>query len=98
LERRLAFARQSADFARHPNRDGLTMGLRGGRTAARRAIKRPVRGHGAFSAAKGRCGCAALRSEPLCDLTPRERKVVQAIQRGKPNKIIAYELNMLKAW
>jgi DNA-binding NarL/FixJ family response regulator len=36
-------------------------------------------------------------SEPLCDLTPRERKVVQAIQRGKSNKIIAYELNMCES-
>ena len=36
-------------------------------------------------------------SEPLCDLTARERKVVQAIQRGKPNKIIAYELNMCES-
>jgi DNA-binding NarL/FixJ family response regulator len=36
-------------------------------------------------------------SEPLCDLTPRERKVVRAIQRGKPNKIIAYELNMCES-
>jgi DNA-binding NarL/FixJ family response regulator len=33
-------------------------------------------------------------SEPLCDLTPRERKVVKAIQCGKSNKVIAYELNM----
>jgi DNA-binding NarL/FixJ family response regulator len=36
-------------------------------------------------------------SEPLCDLTLRERKVVQAIQRGKSNKIIAYELNMCES-
>jgi DNA-binding NarL/FixJ family response regulator len=36
-------------------------------------------------------------SEPLCDLTPRERKVVQAIQRGKSNKIIAYDLNMCES-
>jgi DNA-binding NarL/FixJ family response regulator len=30
-------------------------------------------------------------------LTARERKVVQAIQRGKPNKIIAYDLNMCES-
>jgi DNA-binding NarL/FixJ family response regulator len=30
-------------------------------------------------------------------LTQRERKVVQAIQRGKSNKIIAYELNMCES-
>jgi DNA-binding NarL/FixJ family response regulator len=30
-------------------------------------------------------------------VTVRERKVIQAIRQGKPNKVIAYELNMCES-
>ena len=40
---------------------------------------------------------ATVRAEDPSAMTPREMLVVRAIQQGKPNKIIAYELNLCES-
>jgi DNA-binding NarL/FixJ family response regulator len=47
--------------------------------------------------AAGRSSSAAPETALENDLTSREEAVVKGIQQGKPNKVIAYELNMCES-
>lgn len=63
-------------------------------------VLRLVKAGGSFAPA---CCLSSLSSRPSAQLeqvdmfTGRQRQVIEALRRGKPNKIIAYELNMCES-
>lgn len=64
------------------------------RTTTAHAPVRHIGGTIDWPADEGRSSGAGARSPGLQQLTPRERDVLQRVDRGLPNKVIAYELGI----